>query len=142
MPLWIAGCWLSLALTACGPAAGPASSQAAQPSAPAASGAPRQHLEVAYVAPSETMAMPWIARESQIGSTSHTFLRVLLAREGIPLEEVQVLQAGGNPQAATAMLTGATDAATVSGVMVPAAERAGAVTLADGKALKILVPGA
>ena len=40
------------------------------------------------------------------------------------------------------MLTGATDAATVSGVMVPAAERAGAVTLADGKRLDLLAVGA
>jgi NitT/TauT family transport system substrate-binding protein len=231
LPLWIAGCWLGLALLACGPAAAPPSPQAAPsapPAAPAAAAAPPQHLDVAYVAPSETMAIPWIARESgifakhgldvdlhlvsgtprlvqalvagdfdyaqvggaavitahlenadtimlassgdyfnfklmataasgvhsiadlrgktvgvsQIGSTSHTFLRVLLAREGIPLDEVRILQAGGNPQAATGMLSGATDAATVSGVMVPAAERAGAVTLADGKALDILATGA
>lgn len=79
---------------------------------------------------------------SQIGSTSHTFLKVLLSREGIPLDEVNVLQSGSNPQAATAMLTGNIDAAAVSGVMVPASERAGAVVLADGRKLKILAPGA
>jgi NitT/TauT family transport system substrate-binding protein len=79
---------------------------------------------------------------SQIGSTSHTFLRVLLAREGIPVDEVTILQAGSNPQAAAAMLTGNTDAAAVTGVMAPAAERAGAVLLADGKALNLLAIGA
>ncbi len=74
---------------------------------------------------------------SQIGSESHTFLKILLNREGIPIDEVQILQTGGNPQAAQAMLTGNIDASAVSGVMVPAAERAGAILLADGSQLKI-----
>jgi ABC-type nitrate/sulfonate/bicarbonate transport system substrate-binding protein len=77
---------------------------------------------------------------SQIGSTSHAFLRVLLNQAGVPLDQVTIIQAGSNPQAATAMLTGNIDAATVSGVLVPAAQRAGAVMLADGKALRIPEP--
>src|SRR5262249_60270720 len=55
---------------------------------------------------------------------------------------VVVLQTGSNPQAATAMLTGNIDAAAVSGIMVPTAQRAGAVLLADGRELKIPAPGA
>src|SRR4051795_5642138 len=77
---------------------------------------------------------------SQIGSTSHAFLRVLLNQAGVHLDQVTIIQAGSNPQAATAMLTGNIDAATVSGVLVPAAQRAGAVMLADGKALRIPEP--
>ena len=77
---------------------------------------------------------------SQIGSESHTFLKILLGREGIPLDDVKILQAGGNPQAAQAMLTGNIDAATVSGVMSAASERAGAILLADGSVLKIPSP--
>jgi ABC-type nitrate/sulfonate/bicarbonate transport system substrate-binding protein len=48
-----------------------------------------------------------------------------------------VLQLGSNPQAATAMVTGNIDAAAVSGIMVPTAERAGALTLADGRAMNL-----
>jgi NitT/TauT family transport system substrate-binding protein len=77
---------------------------------------------------------------SQIGSTSHTFLRVLLGQAGVPLDQVTILQAGSNPQAATAMLTGNIDAAAVTGVLVPTAQRAGAVMLADGKVLRIPEP--
>jgi NitT/TauT family transport system substrate-binding protein len=77
---------------------------------------------------------------SQIGSSSHTFLKMVLAREGIPLDDVHILQAGGNPQAAQAMLTGNIDASAVSGIMVPASERAGAILLADGRQLKIPSP--
>src|SRR5205823_957337 len=51
--------------------------------------------------------------------------------------QVQVLQAGGNPQAGQAMLSGGVDAATVDNGLAPAAKRAGAVMLADGAELKI-----
>src|SRR5216684_1280516 len=209
---WLTGCLIGLLLASCRPAPQPTLSEAGQAPAPAAPPVALQPLEVAYVAASETMAIPWIAKEtgiprlvqsilagdfdyaqvgapavmrarvedgdtvilasvgnyftfkimahpqsgvrsiadlrgrtvgvSQLGSTSHTFLRVLLGREGIPPEEVVVLQAGSNPLAATAMLTGNIDAAAVSGVMVPAAQRAGAVMLADGRELKIPAPGA
>jgi NitT/TauT family transport system substrate-binding protein len=74
---------------------------------------------------------------SQIGSTSHTFLKLVLSRQGIAIDEVQILQAGGNPQAGQAMLSGAMDAATVDSALGPAATRAGAVTIADGSVLKI-----
>ncbi len=74
---------------------------------------------------------------SQIGSTSHTFLKLVLSREGLSLDDVQVLQAGGNPQAGQAMLSGAIDAATVDNQLAPTATRAGAVTIADGAVLKI-----
>jgi ABC-type nitrate/sulfonate/bicarbonate transport system substrate-binding protein len=77
---------------------------------------------------------------SQIGSESHTFLKLALARQGVAIDDVNILQAGGNPQAAQAMLTGNIDASAVSGVMVPASERAGAVLLADGRELKIPSP--
>jgi ABC-type nitrate/sulfonate/bicarbonate transport system substrate-binding protein len=77
---------------------------------------------------------------SQIGSESHTFLKQVLARNGVSIDDVQILQAGGNPQAGQAMLSGAMNAATVDGTMVPAAERAGAVLLADGSELKLPSP--
>ncbi|HLH25259.1 MAG TPA: ABC transporter substrate-binding protein [Chloroflexota bacterium] len=74
---------------------------------------------------------------SQIGSTSHTFLKILLDRAGVPLDQVNVIQTGGNPEAAAAMVSGGIDASAVSGIMIPTAEQAGAVTLADGRQLKI-----
>jgi ABC-type nitrate/sulfonate/bicarbonate transport system substrate-binding protein len=74
---------------------------------------------------------------SQIGSTSHTFLKLVLSRQGMTLDDVQVLQAGGNPQAGQAMLSGAIDAATVDNQLAPTATRAGAVTVVDGSVLKI-----
>ncbi|HEY7063402.1 MAG TPA: ABC transporter substrate-binding protein [Chloroflexota bacterium] len=228
--LGVIGCLLTIALAACQPAArqgapgaDPADSAAAPAAQAAPADAPLKHLDLGYVAPSETFSIPWVAKEtglfakygldvelhlvpgtprltqsliagdfdyagvgaaavmraraqnadtlilassgnyftfkimanaksglrsiaelrghtvgvSQIGSTSHTFLKILLAHEGIPIDDVQIVQAGGNPEAAQAMLTGNLDASAVSGVMVPAAERAGAVTLADGRQLKI-----
>ena len=74
---------------------------------------------------------------SQIGSTSHTFLKILLTQIGLPLDQVNVVQTGGNPEAAAAMISGGIDASAVSGIMVPAAERVGAVELADGRKMKI-----
>jgi ABC-type nitrate/sulfonate/bicarbonate transport system substrate-binding protein len=229
LALGIIAALVSLALAGCQPgerstpSAAPAA-QAPGAAAPAAQAPPpRKHLNLAYVAPSETFAIPWIAKEtgifdrygfdttlhlipgtprlvqsliagdfdyasvgapavlraraiggdtlilassgnyftfkimahpnagirslselrgrtvgiSQIGSTSHTFLKILLARENIPLDQVNIVQAGGNPEAAAAMLTGNLDASAVSGIMVPAAERSGAITLADGRKLKI-----
>jgi|GEM_PF-176227 len=233
LALCIASGLLSLALAGCQAPARPAPASA-EPAAgtPVSSGpaagaaapvAPAKHLDVGYVAPSETFAIPWVAKEtgifakygldvdlhhvagtprltqsliagdfdyaavgapaliraragdadtvilassgnyftfkimahpqsgihsiaelrgrsvgvSQIGSTSHTFLKILLAQANVPLDEVNVVQTGGNPEAAAAMLTGALDASAVSGIMVPTAERAGAILLADGLALKI-----
>jgi ABC-type nitrate/sulfonate/bicarbonate transport system substrate-binding protein len=79
---------------------------------------------------------------SQIGSTSHAFLRVLLHRAGISPDEVTILQAGSNPQAATALLTGNIAAATVNALMAPTVQRAGGLLIADGKELRILEPNA
>ena len=55
------------------------------------------------------------------GSQSHTLVRILLAREGIRLDEVSVLQVVGNPQAVAATVTSNLDAAVSSGI--PIAER-------------------
>ena len=77
-----------------------------------------------------------------MGSTSHAFLRVLLSRAGLTQDDVTLLQAGSNPQAATALVTGNIAAATVSGVMVPTVQRAGGIMLADGKVLRIPEPNA
>jgi NitT/TauT family transport system substrate-binding protein len=221
---------LILALAGCQPTARPSPTTSAPTgatAAPAAAAAPapppRKHLNLGYVAPSETFAIPWVAKESgifdkygldvdlhlvpgtprltqsliagdfdyaavgapaviraralngdtlilassgnyftfkimanrqsgihslaelrgrtvgvsQIGSTSHTFLKILLDRASIPIDQVNVVQTGGNPEAAAAMISGGIDASAVSGIMVPNAEQAGAVTLADGRALKI-----
>ena len=221
--LCVATSLLGLVLASCQSPARPALSNGEPAVGTPAPAAPPRHLDVGYVAPSETFSIPWIAKEtgifarygldvdlhlvpgtprltqsliagdfdyaavgasaliraragdadtvilassgnyftfkimanaqsgihsiadlrgrtvgvSQIGSTSHTFLKILLARANVPLDQVSVVQAGGNPEAAAAMLTGAIDASAVSGIMVPAAERAGAIMLADGVALRI-----
>src|SRR5437870_208819 len=70
--LGIAACLLSLALAGCQPPARPAASgtapagNAPAPGAQAPPAAPLKHLDLGYVAPSETFSIPWVAKETGI----------------------------------------------------------------------------
>ena len=63
---WLTGCLIGLLLANCRPAPQPTLSEAGPAAAPAAAPAALQPLEVAYVAASESMAIPWIAKETGI----------------------------------------------------------------------------
>src|SRR5438067_1031290 len=68
LALSIATGLLSLALASCQPPARPspasAGPAAGSPGLAAPAPAPPKHLDVAYVAPSETFSIPWIAKET------------------------------------------------------------------------------
>src|SRR5262245_24891317 len=63
---WVTGFLIAMLLASCRPAAPSTLSDAGPAPAPAAAPVALQPLEVAYVAPSETMAIPWIAKETGI----------------------------------------------------------------------------
>ncbi len=78
---------------------------------------------------------------AQYGSESETFLQIALARAGMRSDDVQMLQTGGHPQTLAALVSGNLEAGVLGSSMVLAAERAGAVRLADGQTLQVLSPG-
>src|SRR5205823_8516376 len=73
------------------------------------------HLEVAYVVPTETMAIPWIARESGI-----------FARHGL---DVDLHLVSGTPRLVQALVAGDFDYAQVGGSAVIAARLENADTI-------------
>jgi ABC-type nitrate/sulfonate/bicarbonate transport system substrate-binding protein len=78
---------------------------------------------------------------AQYGSESETFLQIALGKAGMHSDDVQVLQTGGHPQTLAALVSGNLEAGVLGSSMVLAAERTGAVRLADGQTLKVLSPG-
>ncbi|HLH22993.1 MAG TPA: ABC transporter substrate-binding protein [Chloroflexota bacterium] len=78
---------------------------------------------------------------AQYGSESETFLQIALHKADMAPDDVQVLQTGGHPQTLAALVSGNLEAGVLGSSMVLAAERAGAVRLADGQTLKVLSPG-
>jgi ABC-type nitrate/sulfonate/bicarbonate transport system substrate-binding protein len=77
---------------------------------------------------------------AQYGSESETFLQIALSKTGMRSDDVQVLQTGGHPQTLAALVSGNLDAGVLGSSMVLAAERSGAVRLADGQGMKVLSP--
>ena len=78
---------------------------------------------------------------SQYGSEADTFARNALAIAGLrPDKDVTILQLGGHPQVAAAMVTGKLDVGALGGLATLTAERAGARLLASAADLKILSP--
>jgi ABC-type nitrate/sulfonate/bicarbonate transport system substrate-binding protein len=74
---------------------------------------------------------------AQLGSDADVFLRTAVERAGLRPEEVTIIQHGGSPQGAAALLTGQLPAAVVGGSAIQTAIRAGAVSIANGKELQI-----
>jgi len=78
---------------------------------------------------------------SQYGSEADTFARNALALAGLkPDKDVTMLQLGGHPQVAAAMVAGKLDVGALAGLAALTAERAGARMLASAAELKILSP--
>lgn len=78
---------------------------------------------------------------SQFGSEADTFTRNALATVGLrPDRDVTILQLGGHPQVAAAMVTGKLEVGALAGLAALTAERAGARLLTSAVELKILSP--
>ena len=78
---------------------------------------------------------------SQYGSEADTFTRNALALVGLrPDKDVTILQLGGHPQVAAAMVAGKLEVGALGGLATLTAERAGARLLASAAELKILSP--
>jgi ABC-type nitrate/sulfonate/bicarbonate transport system substrate-binding protein len=77
---------------------------------------------------------------AQYGSEADTFLRIALAKTGIAVEDVQILQTGGHPQTLAAMISGNLDVGVLGSAMALTAEQAGMVRLADARQLDVLSP--
>jgi len=78
---------------------------------------------------------------SQYGSEADTFARNALALAGLkPDKDVTILQLGGHPQVAAAMVVGKLDVGALAGLAALSAEKAGAKLLASAADLKILSP--
>jgi NitT/TauT family transport system substrate-binding protein len=70
---------------------------------------------------------------TQFGSDADTFLRILISRVGLTAQDLTILQHGGSPQGAAALLSGNLDAAVIGGSAVGAAEQGGMITLASAR---------
>ena len=78
---------------------------------------------------------------SQYGSEADTFARNAVALAGLkPDKDVTMLQLGGHPQVAAAMVAGKLDVGALAGLAALTAEKAGARPLASAAELKILSP--
>jgi NitT/TauT family transport system substrate-binding protein len=78
---------------------------------------------------------------SQYGSEADTFARNALGLAGLrPDKDVTMLQLGGHPQVAAAMVAGKLDVGALAGLAALSAEKAGARQLASAAELKILSP--
>jgi len=78
---------------------------------------------------------------SQYGSEADTFTRNALVLGGLkPDKDVTILQLGGHPQVAAAMVAGKLDVGALAGLAALTAEKAGARLLASAAELKILSP--
>src|SRR5689334_24451245 len=78
---------------------------------------------------------------SQYGSEADTFARNALATAGLkPDKDVTILQLGGHPQVAAAMVAGKLEVGALAGLAALTAEKAGAHMLANAADLKILSP--
>lgn len=78
---------------------------------------------------------------SQYGSEADTFARNALALAGLkPEKDVTMLQLGGHPQVAAAMVAGKLEVGALAGLAALTAEKAGARLLTSAAELKILSP--
>ena len=78
---------------------------------------------------------------SQYGSEADTFARNALGLAGLkPDKDVTILQLGGHPQVAAAMVAGKLDVGALAGLAALSAEKSGARLLASAAELKILSP--
>jgi len=78
---------------------------------------------------------------SQYGSEADTFARNALARAGLrPEKDVTIIQLGGHPQVAAAMVAGKIEVGALAGLPALTVERSGGRLLSSAVELKILSP--
>ncbi|HEY7060990.1 MAG TPA: ABC transporter substrate-binding protein [Chloroflexota bacterium] len=77
---------------------------------------------------------------TQYGSDADTFLRILISRVGLTSDDLTILQHGGSPQGAAALLSGNLDAAVIGGSAVSTAEQGGMISIASAR--DYLIPSA
>jgi ABC-type nitrate/sulfonate/bicarbonate transport system substrate-binding protein len=78
---------------------------------------------------------------SQYGSEADTFARNALARAGLrPDKDVTIIQLGGHPQVAAAMVAGKIEVGALAGLPALTVERSGGKLLSSAVELKILSP--
>ena len=78
---------------------------------------------------------------SQYGSEADTFARNALARAGLrPDKDVTIIQLGGHPQVAAAMVAGKIEVGALAGLPALTVERSGGRVLSSAVELKILSP--
>jgi ABC-type nitrate/sulfonate/bicarbonate transport system substrate-binding protein len=75
---------------------------------------------------------------SQIGSEADVFLQIALGQVGLKADDVSIIQTGGSPQTAAAMLSGNLDVGVFAGATVLRAHQAGIATLAAARDLNVL----
>lgn len=79
---------------------------------------------------------------SQYGSDADAFARMVLSKAGLkPDKDVGVLQLGGHPQVAAALVAGKIEAGVIGGLAFLTAQKSGANVLASGVQLKMLSLG-
>ncbi len=70
---------------------------------------------------------------SQYGSEADAFARIVVAKAGLKADkDVPILQLGGHPQVAAALVAGGIEAGVLGGLGLLTAKKSGAVVLADG----------
>jgi NitT/TauT family transport system substrate-binding protein len=73
---------------------------------------------------------------SQYGSEADAFARIVVAKAGLkPDKDVAIIQMGGHPQVAAALVAGKLEAGVLGGLALLTAKKSGAVVLADGAKL-------
>ncbi len=73
---------------------------------------------------------------SQYGSEADAFARIVVGKSGLkPDKDVAILQMGGHPQVAAALVAGKLEAGVLGGLALLTAKKSGAIVLADGAKL-------
>lgn len=78
---------------------------------------------------------------SQYGSEADAFARIVVGKAALrPDKDVAIIQLGGHPQVATALLAGKIEAGVIGGLALLTAQKSGAVVLTSGVELKAVAP--
>ncbi len=78
---------------------------------------------------------------SQYGSDADAFARFAVGRASLrPDKDVAILQLGGHPEVAAALIAGKIEAGVIGGLALLTAQKAGAFVLASGADLKVVAP--
>jgi NitT/TauT family transport system substrate-binding protein len=76
---------------------------------------------------------------SQYGSEADAFARIVVGKAGLkPDKDVAILQMGGHPQVAAALVAGKLETGVLGGLALLTAKKSGAVVLADGAKLNTI----